>query len=77
MPKGSQYLKVLPMYSGLPHSEQVKVYTGSCAWRTCRATEGPELPWDLEDNIQCVTEYPFFKKKQGKVDIFIYPIHEK
>ena len=22
-PKGSQYLKVLPMYSGLPHSEQV------------------------------------------------------
>ncbi|KAK3753320.1 hypothetical protein QZH41_015258 [Actinostola sp. cb2023] len=26
MPKGSQYLKVLPMYSGLPHSEQMLVF---------------------------------------------------
>lgn len=25
-PKGSQYLKVLPMYSGLPHSEQMLVF---------------------------------------------------
>ncbi|XP_031562645.1 probable ATP-dependent RNA helicase DHX35 isoform X2 [Actinia tenebrosa] len=26
MPKGSRYLKVLPMYSGLPHSEQMLVF---------------------------------------------------